>query len=193
MPKKFTFPKWLERTPDELKEEARVQELRRASFGRGHLTPEELLIGRGALLEETARGNLAAGDKEVSKGQLAEGLAMQGRFAEAATTHPEKHARKQFRRIAKAIDRSDADKCHCGDIKGEVDGVEVSITPRFVEREVFSKKHGKVVPVIVCVKCGHANAREAKSRLLLPKVNQNLAAAKNDGRGMIRDSQILKA
>lgn len=185
------LPKWLERTEAEVAEEQKVQELRRASFGRGHLTPEELLVGRGALLEETARANLAAGESSVSEVQLAEAFAMQGRFTEAAEVAPIPELKERFEAINTAIEMDDEEKCDCPDTTGTVDGVEITITPRFAAREVFSQKHGKVVSLITCVRCGHVNAREPRSRLLLSQGNQNRAAAAT-GRGMVRDSQILK-
>jgi len=189
-----TFPKFLERTPDELAEEAKVQDLRRASFSRARLTTEERLVGRGALLEETARGNLAAGDTEVSRSQLAEGMAMQGRYEEAAEHAPNAEMKAHFEAITAAIEMDDWEKCDCGDIEGNVDGVNVTITPRYVAKEVFSQKHGKVVSLVRCSICGHTNAREPRSRLLTQSSasRQNIAAANSGGRGMVRDSQLLK-
>lgn len=187
-----TFPKWLERTKAEVAEEAKVQELRRASFGRAHKTREEELVGRGALLEETARGNLAAGDSDVSLAQLSEALSMQGRYAEAAEHAPDPEMKAHFEAITAAIEMPDGEKCSCPDLTGTVDGVEVAITPRFAAKEIFSQKHGKVVSLITCAKCGHLNAREPKSRLLIQNaaMQQNRAVA--GPRGLIRDSELLK-
>ena len=194
MAKKFEFPKWLQRTPDELIEEGKVQELCRASFGRGRLTAEERLVGRGALLEETARGNLAAGDADVSRTHLAHAMAMQGRYEEAAEHAPIPEMKAHYGAIVAAIEMDDSEKCSCPDIEGNVDGVDVSITPRYAAKEVFSQKHKKVVSLIRCISCGHTNAREPRSRLLTQNSvsRQNLAAANGGGRGMVRDSQLLK-
>jgi hypothetical protein len=104
---KAKLPKWLERTPEELAAEEAVQVERRASFTRGKLSDEEQLISRGALLEETARGNLVAAeeakDKEqirLEKGRLADALAMQGRHAEAAKHHPDRKRKTELKRAA---------------------------------------------------------------------------------------------
>lgn len=185
------LPKWLERTPAEIAEEDNVQALRRASFGRAHKTREEELVGRGALLEETARGNLAAGDGEGSRALLAEGLAMQGRYLEAAKHAPDKEMKAHYRAINAAIKMPDSRKCRCPDLTGKVDGVDIALTPRFAAKEVFSQKHGKAVQLITCVSCGHVNAREPSGRLLLAQTNQNRVAAAS-GRGMVRDSQLFK-
>lgn len=188
------LPKFLERTDEELAEEAKVQEIRRASFSRAKLTPEERLVGRGALLEETARGNLAAGDSEISETQLSEALAMQGRYIEAAKHAPIPEMKEHYEAISAAIEMDDDEKCPCEDIEGNVEGVDISITPRFTAKEVFSQRHGKAVSLIRCVKCGDTNAREPRSRLLTQNATsrQNVAAANGGGRGMVRDSQLLK-
>ena len=207
MAKKFSFPKYLQRTKAETAEEVKVQKLRQASFGRAHQTAEERLVSRGALIEQTARGNLDALGKDLRAGwqgamldkylkdnqaQLAFGLAMQGRYDEAEKHHPDPLMKKRFKDIAAAIKKPDTEKCDCPDTIATVDGVEIAITPRFSKQEIFSQKHGKVVSLITCSKCGHVNAREPKSRLLQSQAWMAQNRAAQAGRGRVRDSEILK-
>jgi hypothetical protein len=184
-------PKWLERSEAELAAEEETQALRRAAHTRARLTEEERLVSRGALLEQTARGNLdaAGGNVELvarEKENLAVALAMQGRFTEAAKIHPDKLMRQHFKDIESAIEMDDAEKCDCKDFTGTVDGVEIAVTPRYSARTVYSTKHGEAVQLITCARCGHMNARKPRGRLLL--------ASQNTGTGrQLRDSQILHA
>lgn len=142
----------------------RVQEIRRASFTRANLTEAERLVGQGALWEETARGNLEASRgknaaaRQLAENQLADALAMQGKYAEAAVTHHDKYARKQYRDIAKAIDKPDEDLCDCKPKKHTLNGVEIAVPTTHIARMVFSRKHGAVVGLEICA-CGKANAR----------------------------------
>ena len=168
MPTEFQFPVWLVGSEEEQKAEAERQRLAKASFTRARLTESERLIGRGRLLEMTARQNLArAGERDtLPKTQLAEALAMQGRYVEAAETHPDPDRKSHFENIVRALEMDDSEKCNCEDTQAKVNGVELSLTPRFESARIFSPVHNKVVSVIICSKCGHMNAREAKSRLL---------------------------
>ena len=184
MPK--NLPKWLQKTDAELSEEVKVQDERRAGFTRAHLTEAERLVSHGALLEETARGNLAAGSPDA-QAQLAEALAMQGRYGEAIEHHPNKTMRARYREIVDAIQMDDEEKCDCPDTETE----ELTITPRYSERAIYSSRHKGAVALVRCVKCGHLNARPPRSRLLLNQsaLNQNLVAAKNGTRG-VSDAQL---
>jgi len=197
--KKFDFPKWLQRSEEEVAAEQKIQAERQAGFTRAHLTEGERLVQHGVLLEETARGNLAAGAGDDAKAQLAEGLSLQGRFDEAATHHPDKVMRAEYRRVQQAIERPDDEKCACPDEERTVstggEKVELSITPRYSEKTVFSIPHGGAVQLITCRKCEHANARAPRSRLLTQSaaMSQNLAMARGQTeRGRLSDIQILR-
>lgn len=182
------LPKWLNRSDAELAEEARVQDERRAGNTRAHLTDAERLVSRGALLEQAARGNLAAGSPDAMA-QLAEALAMQGRYGEAAEHHPDPETANYYRRIVDAIERDDDERCGCADTETE----ELTITPRFNAKTIYSQKHRNAVALIQCVKCGDLNARLPKNRLLLNQsaMSTNIAAVKGGGRGT-SDAQLLK-
>lgn len=180
------LPKYLQKTDAEIATEAEVQEQRRAGFTRAHLTEAEALVSRGALLEQTARGNLAAGTDATP--QLAEALAMQGRYREAAEHHPDAKMKQHYQQIDAAIELDDDARCNCPDTETE----DLTITPRYNVQTIFSAKHGGTVALVKCVKCGHLNARPARSRLLNQQaaINQNTAAIKG-GRG-VSDAQILR-
>jgi len=162
MPRKFNHPVWLTGTEEQQKAEAERQALALAIHSRAKMTEAERLVGRGKLLEETARGNNA-------KDQLADALAMQGRFKEAAETHTDKHRRKYFREIVKALEMSDDAKCNCKDEKAKFGKDEIALTPRFERDRIFSPIHNEVVSLVECSKCGHKNARPLRSRLLKAK------------------------
>lgn len=116
---------------------------------RARLSPEERKRGRGVELERHYRitGN---------KVGLAEALALQGRYAEAAEiipTYLEKH---------KAVEREDAD-CSCDSFREEGDYL---LPNQFVESYGYSKKHGKDMPFVRCNACGELNAMPMPAHLL---------------------------
>ncbi len=157
----FNHPVWLTGSKAEQQAEAQRQEIARASFTRAKLTDAERLIGRGRLIEETARGNLAEAKKARSKAarihaenQLADGLAMQGKYPEAVETHNDPKRRKHFRKIIKAIEKSDNARCQCRSKREKAAGA--------IEHPsalVFSPKHGRIVQLVECLGCGDLNAK----------------------------------
>lgn len=200
MAKTFNFPVWLRGTPEQQKAEEEHQALLRASFTRAKMSESERLIGRGALLEQTARGNLALADTEESKtlasSQLADSLAMQGKYSEAAETHPDPVRKEHFEKIIAAIELPDGEKCGCLDSTAKINDVDLSITPRFERDRIYSPVHKGVVSLVECSKCGHQNARPLRSRLLRHNaaINQNekvAAAGEKAGRGLLSDAQVL--
>lgn len=196
MRKTFQFPVWLQGSPEEQAAEEERQKLLLASFTRAHLTEAERLIGRGVLLEQTARLNIEAAKNQnhearvLAENQLADALAMQGRFREASTTHHEKHRRKHFRDIGRAIELNDMAKCTCSDRKTRLNDIDISITPRFEEGKVFSVVHNSLVSLVRCSKCRHLNARPLRSRLL--SHNAALNQAEKLGQPSLSDAQILR-
>lgn len=195
--KSFQFEVWLQGTEAQQQAERERQALALAAHSRAKLSESERLIGRGALLEATARANLeqsAGVDKEariLAQNQLADALAMQGRYSEAAETHNDKHRRKHFRDIGKALEMDDNEKCKCPDTKAKIDGAELSITPRFEQARIFSPVHNDLVSLVRCRKCGHLNARPLRSRLL--KHNAALNESERAKRPVQSDAQVLNA
>lgn len=172
MPRVFDHPIWLTGTAEGQAAEVQRQELALASHSRARLSEAERLIGRGQLLETTARQNLSDAkgrDKDariLAQSQLADALGMQGRYTDAAKLHPDKHRRKYFRDLVRAIEKPDAEKCRCKDKHIEIDKQPVELTPRLERARIFSPVHGEIVSVVECLKCGHKNARPLRSRLL---------------------------
>lgn len=179
-----------ERTPEEIRADEDAQELRRASFTRARLTEEERLVSHGMQLEEIARKNIALLEEtgqetkelEVEYARLAEGLALQGRYREAAMIHPDEQRANQFSDILKAIEKADEDECKCpervveeySDAEGKQRVREITVAdkkelkkhpenkrlPKYhTVKEVYSRNHGKVVKLETCIKCGFLNAR----------------------------------
>jgi hypothetical protein len=200
MAKTFEFPVWLKGSPEQQAADAEAQEIARASFGRGHLSEAERLVGRGKLLEATARGNLKASGRhkeprKLAESQLADALAMQGKYSEAAETHPDPERTKYFQRIIAALEMPDDKKCHCKDTTAKIDDQNIAVTPRFERAKIFSPIHRELVSLVECSKCGHLNARPLRSRLLKHNdaIAQNEAAMSNKNARLISDVQVLNA
>ena len=194
MPKKFLFDVWLQGTKAQQKAEAERQDLARASFTRANLSEAERMVGRGKLLEATALENveLAIDDetRALAEAQLADALAMQGRFPEAATVHPDKERKTYFEKIVAALTVDDGDRCACPDTESKIGTQDIAVTPRFERDRVFSPIHNEVVSLVECSKCGDLNARPLVSRLLISKdaIAQNQAPG---ARRAISDAQVL--
>jgi hypothetical protein len=198
--KKHQFPVWLRGTEAEQKAEAERQALAMASHSRAKMSEAERLVGRGQLLEQTARANLLLSKgrnkaaRALAQQQLADALAMQGRFKEAATLHTDRHRRKHFRNLVKALEMPDGEKCKCGDRKAEMNGQEIAVTPRYEMEKIFSPIHNDIVSVVRCSRCGHRNARPLRSRLLQSQAaqvqNETAARSPNGARLTLNDITV---
>jgi hypothetical protein len=165
-------------TPEEEAEEARLQELRRASFTRARLTPEERAVARGAVMEEIARAQIdnmtaarAEGHNVSTRGganlgmvaranaTLAHALASQGRFREAAEIHPLKRMAAKYLKTAEAVEKGD-ELCECErEVKTDpLTQKKIEISPRRAIREIYSRTHGALVALTRCESCGDLNA-----------------------------------
>lgn len=192
--KTFDFPVWLKGTPEQQAAESQRQDLLRASFTRARQTESERLIGRGALLEATARGNLeAAGGNEeariLAQSQMADAIAMQGRFSEAAGIHPDPVRQEHFQNIVAAIQMPDDEKCDCEDTKSQIGDSKIAITPRFERAVIYSPVHQGTVSLVECSVCHHMNARPLRSRLL--PMQAALSQSEAMKRPMLSDAQVL--
>jgi hypothetical protein len=105
---------------------------------------------------ERARINLAS--------QLAENLAIIGRFDEAARIHPNAEIRADYLSIMEAVLRDDEDDCG-HDTPGQR-------TRKFVEADVWSIKHESVMQLLRCAfvmddrsTCGFRNVRKITEEL----------------------------
>lgn len=172
------IPVWLRRTPEQQAKDQAYQETLKQALGPGrrpNRTEAHLL--RAAAIRTSAEAQLAhletlpeADPAHVAgaKAQLAEALAMQGDFQTAAKLHPSPDHAAHFQKIAEAIDLDDdAPPCDCPIETHQIEGsARPLIVPSEIIREmVFSKKHNKLMPLVECVKCGHANVQPAPQEL----------------------------
>ena len=165
-----TLPSFLHRTPEQIRDEnARQQILRDAALKGAKQTPAEIKIGYAMMAEEAIRGNLelidAKAQPEVyyeTRMQLAEALAEQGKFADAAKIDP------QYQAFADAVTRDDDEVCDCVPDTTELQGQNargenvsqlIEIPNQFIAAEVYSEKHGKIVPLVKCAICGDINIK----------------------------------
>ena len=156
------LPPFLDRTPEQLEAERRRQQIAREQHLKGARQSRiEVQVARGRDREHAIRANLVEIQPETDLHrdtivQLADALAEQGRYAEAAELDP------QWRSTAEAIERDDGERCDCTD---DADRIrvgntvqEIEIPHAIVAGEIFSDRHGGPVSLIRCVKCGHENA-----------------------------------
>jgi hypothetical protein len=204
-------------------EDARLQEIRRASHTRSKLTEEERLVSAGMAREEIARTNLQNMQERRGQGfnrrswggatldmvdeeatKLAEALAMQGKFRDAAAVSPQKTMAKHYESIAEAIERDDDEECGCPELKKRTlkSGQEVVVPRRHIAQRVFSAKHGRLVELEAC-ECGSLQARPARGVLAASIVaqeanrvttvaNREAVAAGRRAAPLIRDGGVLR-
>lgn len=176
-----SLPLFLRRSQEQIVADEQIQDIRRASFGRGKLTEEERLIARGVQLEEIARANLELPDvdKQTERMRLAQGLEMQGHFLEAAKAHPDNGEKTRLRKIEAAIQKDDQKFCRCKAETAEVNGEAVAVDPHYEVKRVFSRRHRKLVSLVGCRKCGSLNATltppEQLQRILHAHANSGVA------------------
>jgi hypothetical protein len=111
---------------------------------------------------------------------LAENLEAQGRFKEAAHFHSDPEQRRWCLRLLYAVHRPDEDECEpeC-DRAFEIDPTR--LTREDIVAEVYSIKHGKVMPVNRCFYCNSLNVRPASSENLRRRAMRARARGLTDG------------
>jgi hypothetical protein len=181
MKKKFDpnkIPIWLRRTPEQQAGDRAYQDELRSAQGPGmRPNPTEQHLLRAAAVRRSAEAQLRQLrlDKnpdpvhvEAAEAQLAEALAMQGHYAEAAELHPEPEHAERYAAIAAAIDRpDDAPTCNCKveSANNEILGQPVIITGEHVSEMVFSPKHRRMMPLVACANCPGMNVKPAPEHL----------------------------
>ncbi|HXG85965.1 MAG TPA: hypothetical protein VNI84_18230 [Pyrinomonadaceae bacterium] len=119
---------------------------------------------------------------------LAEMLAAQGKFLDAArqTTIPVE--RELYRKTAEAIARDDNDLCDCPAPTGGVAG-QILVLPKYrIVRQVYSLSAAAEVSLLECIVCGEWNARDLTPDL----VKQQRAVANTTEENKISDLELLK-
>jgi hypothetical protein len=170
------LPAFLEMSEEQLANSKRIQEeARQAMFGRVQANQAEARLISGIHTERAARDNLTvlqnhkrhkgrAARVKAQLARLADAYAAQGRYDEAAATHPRKTTAKEYAEIAAAIERPDTDVCDCppDEVRDPASGQTLKIPARNHIADVYNAKLGQMVPLIECRKCppGHRlNAR----------------------------------
>jgi hypothetical protein len=208
-----TLPSFLVRTPEQVAEDERVQELRRASFTRSKLTEEERLVSRGKQIEEIAKANIETQKQLREEGRnvsthgganlemleqelirLSHGLELQGDYEQAVTVHPLKREQTRLKKIVEAIDKPDDKFCKCPPTKTEHDGQAIEIHPHYEVKKIYSRKHGRVVSLVGCSKCPSLNATPTPPKQLTQVLTAHAAssaAAKVNRQVNVRDVHLL--
>lgn len=190
------IPVWLRRTPEQqAKDDAYQQELRQAMGPGRRPSPTERHLIRAQAVRISAEAHLnhltTMEDPdpthiENALGQLAEAVADQGYFTDAAKIHPNPARQEQYAAIAAAVERDDDDPpCNCP-IEHKLDqqtNRQVLEPIQIVQKMVYSQKHRKLMPLIKCVKCGDMNVRPATEALAdrMRKAAQAHQEAKRQG------------
>lgn len=189
------IPRWLRRTPEQQAADQKLQDDLRSAQGPGmRPNPTERHLLRAAAVRLSAEAQLQQLTLdpnpnpvhiEAAEAQLAEALAMEGRYTEAAELHPKQEHADRFAAIAQAIDRDDDEPtCQCKVKTGqnEVLGQPVIITGEHISEMVFSQKHQRMMPLLVCSHsgCGGMNVKPAPQHLIerIERVRQEHNAAK---------------
>lgn len=164
----MTLPPFLQRTPEQVRdEEHRQAKLRELHSPYVKQSPAEQKYARALIYEKVIKDNLKQIDKEAqpkvyaeTKMQLAEALADQGEFqkaAEIAVEYGDTDTLDHYQNLAAAVEADDNEVCECPEdsLRG------TDVPNRFVAGEVYSKKHGKFMPIVACGKCGFVNVKDA--------------------------------
>lgn len=161
---------------------AEQDRLRAEAQARGRLSPEARRMQLGMAHEMSARTDVEMLEAETprqkdrlshARARLAEALALQGRYNEAADVEHDKEKKAHYAGMWEAVWRDDEETCPCEPF---VDG-EISLTHDHVSEEVISQKHGnKLMPAIRCNDCGHINVRPLTHELRQRQRAQEQAA-----------------
>ena len=122
---------------------------------RARLTPEERRRGRGIELEKHYR---ITGNKDG----LAEALALQGKYLEAAEIAQSDRLKSQFSEKHRAVERPDVD-CECDSF---VESGQYLLPTQYIESYGYSEKHGKEMAFVRCQSCRELNAMNPPTHLL---------------------------
>lgn len=180
------LPAFLKRTPAEIETaEAQQSEWRQALHGRVQRNAEERVVARGIELESSIRATLAVNQDDHMLSKLADALAMQGRYAEAAVVEPSEEKTLEYQAIHEAIERNDKEKCDCPQFVNEIDpksGKQIRLPVQNVQQMVFSQKHGSMMPVVTCAHCGDIQVSALSNFPQLAKRAEGIEVANSNAR-----------
>jgi hypothetical protein len=183
--------------PQRQAEDERRQALARASFSRARLSPASRMISRGRQIETVARKVIkkGIGNVETAQRQLAHGLHMQGRNAEAVEVAPDELMQTHYSEIQDAIELDDA-LCACPrkEVEDPLTKQTLHISPRRHLKDVYSPKHSEVVALMGCDACGMRNARPltGQAREIAMNVTASHKTVSDTRKKVLTDAQVLK-
>lgn len=177
---KWDLPKKFQLTPDLLaksdEEQARLAAAAALPFG--SMSPQDAERARSVVIAENLRNTLDELKRQIGialttgKGNLeelreaviavrhqrAERLAICGRYDLATAEEPDPVYRDHYLAILEAVWREDDETCSCEDVRGSGEHANITVSRQYVVEEIWSLKHGAVVPLVKCNVCGHLNA-----------------------------------
>ncbi len=172
------IPIWLRRTPAQQADDRALQERLRTAQGPGRRqTPTEAHLIRAAAVKRAAEAELEQLNRDENPNplhienalkQLADAVAAEGNFIQASEMHPDPVQAERYQKIAEAIERDDGDPgCNCEAKQGNdpATGQNVVMTPEIISELVFSPKHDKLMPLVLCAACGDMNVKAAPAHL----------------------------
>lgn len=168
------IPKWLRRTPEQKAQDVALQERLKNAMGPGarpNPTERRLIQAQATWTAASAQfehlSQLENPDPEQlrsTQAQMAEALAMQGNYGEAAELHPDPEHATRLRAIDNAVNRDDNDpSCDCP-IEQKHSGKSnqtIALPNENVVEMIYSTKHRKMMPLVVCRHCGDMNVKPA--------------------------------
>lgn len=170
------LPDFLTRTKEQKEaERARQDELRRKFNSKLRLTPAENERARALVMEKEIRARRKTKERDA---QLADNLAKQGRFDEAAEAHPDLEMKDYYRSVWEAVWSDDEDLCDCRQPKAIHQGKQVLLQKFQHVRDIYSLRENQEVPLLRCLVCGDMNARPLTTDL------QRIYNAKSDNEAL---------
>jgi hypothetical protein len=172
------IPVWLRRTSEQQAQDVAYQKRLRQAQGPGRrpsrteahlLRAEAVRRSAEAQLEHLRRQPDPAPEHvATAAAQLAEALAAQGHFSDAATLHPQSEQAKRYQAIASAIERDDTEPpcpCPADNRTDEASGRPILLPTENITEMVFSLRHNRLMPVVQCLHCGDMNVKPAPAHL----------------------------
>lgn len=148
------LPDFIQLSDEERAREVQRQEkLRREFHSRVRLSSAHQEAARAVIFEQQLREAFEIDGNDETADRLADNLAMQGRFIEAAEIAVSKEARSFYSKAADAI-YLDKAGCECTDQVAVVGQHRIRIPVRRVIKEVYSVKHGGFGFLTECATCG---------------------------------------
>ena len=143
---------------DVARELKRQENLRRDFNSRARLSPAEIETARALVLEQNLRETLRTQEgreiRRQTKNQLADVVAAQGRFIEAAELTTDRDALEFFQKAALAIFYPEEGECDCGERVETVGQNRIKLPKYRVIKQVYNLKLGQFGYLVECNACG---------------------------------------